>query len=170
MNESMIAEIKSFKAKRERLLGRLLNKTYRHLSDLASDFLRNLGYQNFRVGHIVALVHIEFEGTSVNKLAEGAGMTKQGMSKLIKELVTEGFVKVKKDPADARALIVNFTDKGIQAVCDWKKCTEHINLEFTKILGDEKLETLKDILLELVNHYEAKHNAKYLIGLDHKLI
>ena len=89
MKDELLEEIVAFKANKERLLGRLLNRSYRYMSDLAGDYLKGIGYENFRVGHIVALVHIELNGTSINKLAIAAGMTKQGMSKLIKELQTE---------------------------------------------------------------------------------
>ena len=156
MNEELLQEIAAFKANKERLLGRLLNRSYRYMSDLAGDFLKGIGYEDFRIGHIVALVHIELEGTSINKLAAGAGMTKQGMSKLIKELQTGGFVNVAKDQTDARALIVKHTEKGFEALLNWKVCTQHINQKFTEILGETKLELLKDIMVELVDDYE--HN------------
>jgi DNA-binding MarR family transcriptional regulator len=157
MDETLLAEVVAFKANKERLLGRLLNKSYRYMSDLAGDYLKGIGYENFRVGHIVALVHIELEGISINHLANAAGMTKQGMSKLIKELQTEGFVAVEKDQTDARALIVKYTEKGFQAMLDWKNCTQYINQKFTEVLGENKLDVLKDLLEELVQEYDHKY-------------
>ncbi|WP_238807005.1 MarR family winged helix-turn-helix transcriptional regulator [Emticicia aquatica] len=170
MNESILAEIAAFKANKERLLGRLLNRTYRYMSDLASDYLKGIGYENFRVGHIVALVQIELEGTSINKLASNAGMTKQGMSKLIKELQAEGFVLVEKDQADARALIVKHTEKGLQALLDWKSCTQFINQRFTEVLGDSKLEILKDLLHELVHEYDHKYLCSSKHAINHPML
>ncbi|WP_394994479.1 MarR family winged helix-turn-helix transcriptional regulator [Emticicia sp.] len=170
MEDELLKEIAAFKANKERLLGRLLNRTYRYMSDLAGDYLKGIGYENFRVGHIVALVHIELEGTSINKLATGAGMTKQGMSKLIKELQKEGFVKVEKDQTDARALIVKHTEKGFQAMLDWKNCTRHINQKFAEILGEDKLELFKDIMVELVYDYEHKFLNNSRDGINHPML
>jgi DNA-binding MarR family transcriptional regulator len=170
MKDELLEEIVAFKANKERLLGRLLNRSYRYMSDLAGDYLKGIGYENFRVGHIVALVHIELNGTSINKLAIAAGMTKQGMSKLIKELQTEGFVKVEKDQTDARALIVKHTEKGFQAMLDWKSCTQYINQKFTEVLGEDKLELFKDIMVELVYDYEHKYIPSSRNDLDHQML
>lgn len=155
MSEEILKEIATFKAKKERLMGRLLSKTYRYVSDLAGEYVQSLGYTNFRIGHIIALVHIDLNGTNINNLSQRACVTKQAMSKLIKELQTEGYVNVVKDQTDARALIVRHTEKGLQALLDWQKCMEHVNRKFTEIIGAEKLEQLKDILFELVSHYEG---------------
>ena len=170
MNEELLAEVAKMKANKARLMGKLLNRTYRYMSDLAGDYLKGIGYENFRVGHIVALVNIEVEGTSVNTLAASAGMTKQGMSKLVKELQEQGFVMVEKDPSDARALIVKYTEKGLRAMIDWRNCTDYINYKFGEVLGKNKLETLKDILGELVHEYENNYANSSKNPLNHPLM
>lgn len=170
MNEELLAEVAKMKANKTRLMGKLLNRTYRYMSDLAGDYLKGIGYDNFRVGHIVALVHIEVEGTSINTLAAAAGMTKQGMSKLIKELQEEGFVIGEKDPTDARALIVKYTEKGLQAMIDWRNCTNYINQKFGEVLGENKLETLKDLLGELVHEYENNYLSSSKNPLNHPMM
>jgi DNA-binding MarR family transcriptional regulator len=159
MESEKIEEIRQFKSNKGRLLGRLLNKSYRFMSEIAYDFLCQKGYPDFRVSHIVTLVNIDFEGTSVNTLAFRAGISKQAMSKIVKELTDAKYVFVEKDPSDARALVVQFTDRGYEALLAWKKCTEHIDQVFTNLLGSDKLEQVKDILGILVQHYEAyEHN------------
>lgn len=170
MNEELLAEVAKMKANKTRLMGKLLNRTYRYMSDLAGDYLKGIGYENFRVGHIVALVHIEVEGTSINTLAAAASMTKQGMSKLIKELQEEGFVVGEKDPTDARALIVKYTEKGLQAMIDWQNCTKYINQKFGNVLGESKLETLKDLLGELVHEYENNYLSSSKNPLNHPMM
>ena len=154
MNTEKKLEIQKFKDNKSRLLGRLLNKSYRYMSEVATDFLREQGFKDVRVGHIVALVHIEFEGDTVNTLAQRAGITKQGMSKIVKELVDGGYVISEKHPSDARSVMVKLTDRGYEALTLWKACTEHIDKKFTEILGSERLEQIKDILVVLVDHYE----------------
>lgn len=170
MNEELLAEVAKMKANKERLMGKLLNRTYRYMSDLAGDYLKGIGYENFRVGHIVALVNIEVEGTSINSLAANAGMTKQGMSKLIKELQEQEFVMVEKDPSDARALIVKYTEKGLQAMNDWRNCTDYINQKFGEVLGENKLEILKDLLGELVHEYENNYANSSKNPLNHPML
>lgn len=161
MESDKIVEIKTFKEGKKRLLGRLLNRSYRFMSEVASEFLRGKEYTDFRVGHIMALVHIDIEGVTVNTLALRAGITKQGMSKVIKELSDSGYVIVEKHPSDARSVIVKLTERGYDALLEWKRCTEFIDNKFTEVLGTERLEQLKDILGVLVDYYENESELRF---------
>ena len=162
MNEDKLIEIKQFKEHKSRLLGRLLKRSYYYYSGVAAEFLKGKGFEDFRVGHIIGLVHIELEGSTVNNMALTAGITKQGMSKVVKELSDYGYVFTEKHPTDARSILVKLTEKGMNAIMEWKHCTEYIDEKFTEILGSERLENLKDILNELVNYHEAlpEHNLE----------
>jgi DNA-binding MarR family transcriptional regulator len=155
MESDKIVEIKKFRENKNRLLGRLLKRSFRFMSEVASEFLKGKEYTDFRVGHIMALVHIDIEGVTVNTLALRAGITKQGMSKVIKELTDGGYVYVEKHPTDARSVMVKLTENGYDALLEWKRCAEHIDNQFAEVLGKERLEQLKDILGDLVDYYET---------------
>ena len=155
MDEDKLDKIRAFKGSKSRLLGRLLNRSYRYLSEVATDFLKGKGFADFRIGHIIGLVHIDLDGSTVNQMAYTAGISKQGMSKVVKELSDNGYVFTEKHPTDARSIVVKLTDKGIDALMEWKLCTEHIDKKFTEILGSERLEQVKDILSVLVEHFES---------------
>ena len=160
MESDKLREINAFKESKGRLLGRLLNKSYRYMSEVVTDFLKEKGYNDFRVGHIVALVHIEFEGDTVNTLANRAGITKQGMSKIVKELVEGEYVVSEKHPSDARSVVIKLTNRGYDALTHWKDCTEHVDRKFTEILGSERLEQVKEILGVLVDYYEKQEDTE----------
>ncbi len=153
-HEPLPTAIATFKSNKNRLLGRLLNKSYRYMRALASEYLRERGYGTLRVGHIVALVNIDAEGSNINHLALAAGMTKQAMSKIIKELQSEEYLIVEKDKNDARALIVKYTPKGLQALSDLNVCMNLVHKQFGEILGEETFELLMNILSNLVEDYE----------------
>ncbi|MEA5257550.1 MarR family transcriptional regulator [Arcicella aquatica] len=152
--DNKLLELNEFKEAKNRHLGRLISKSQRIVRALASEFLQAKGYTNFRVGHMVALIHIDLEGSNINNLAHLAGVTKQAMSKLVKELQDEGFVTIEKHPSDARTLIVKLSDRGINTMLHWKECTINIENKFSEIIGTEKVEQLKDILSVIVNNYE----------------
>ena len=152
--DNKLSELNEFKENKNRHLGRLIAKSHRIVRELAGEFLQAKGYTNFRVGHMVALIHIDLEGSNINNLAHLAGVTKQAMSKLVKELQDEGFVTIEKHPSDARTLIVKLSDRGINTMLHWKECTNNIESKFSEIIGSEKVEQLKDTLSTIVANYE----------------
>ncbi len=156
MNESLKTRLIDFKSQKNRLMGRLLSKSFRFLSDLASEQLREKGYDTFRLGHLISLIHIDVDGSTINELAAMAGITKQAVSKIVRELQDAGYVQTEKHPGDARSVVVTISDKGAQFMLDWKECTVVIDERFRAILGAERLDLLKDLLFELVDYYETQ--------------
>ncbi|MES2517644.1 MAG: MarR family winged helix-turn-helix transcriptional regulator [Bacteroidota bacterium] len=154
MSNLKIEELNSFKQGKDRQLGRLLTKSHRFIRAIAGEFLRSKGYVNFRVGHMVALIHIDLQGSSINTLAHLAGVTKQAMSKLVKELQDEGYVTTEKHQNDARIMVVKLSEKGVDCMLDWKECSAMIEEKIMGIIDRDKLEQLKDILFSLANYYE----------------
>lgn len=159
MNEDKLSELYLFKQDKDRHIGRLVSKTQRFVREIASEFLQTKGYTNFRVGHMVALIHIDLEGSNINNLAHLAGVTKQAMSKLVKELQDEGYVTIEKHPHDARTLIVKLSDKGVNTMLDWKECTKKIEMTFTDLIGGEQLEQLINVLSKITTYYELNSNC-----------
>ncbi|PWK29285.1 DNA-binding MarR family transcriptional regulator [Arcicella aurantiaca] len=154
MTNHKLEQLNIFKENKHRQLGRLLTKSHRFFRELAGEFLRSKGYVNFRVGHMVALIHIDLQGSSINTLANLAGVTKQAMSKLVKELQDEGYITTEKDPNDARTVLVKLSDKGVDCILDWKECSIVIENRINEIIGTEKLEQLREILSLLSDNYE----------------
>lgn len=181
MEAVMKAQLADFKAQKNRMMGRLLSRSFRFLSELAGDILREKGYESFRIGHLISLVHIDLDGSTINELAARGGITKQAVSKIVKELQEEGYVETERHPGDARSVVVRITDKGARFMLDWKDGADRIDAEFTKILGAERLDTLKDLLFELVNHHETQcgsneqrdllnRKSPWLDGLNNKTV
>lgn len=158
MNSTLKEQVLGFKAQKDRMMGRLLSKSFRFLSELAGDYLREKGYESFRIGHLISLMHIDLEGSTINELAARAGITKQAVSKIVKELQEAGYVETVKHPGDARSVVVYISEKGGQFMVDWWECVRRIDGAFSEILGTERLDLLKDLLFELVNHYETQMN------------
>ncbi len=163
MEKQILAEIASFRENRHRFLGKLFSKSYRYMKALAAEYFSKLGYQNLRVGYVMTLVHIDADAVNINYLAQKTGMTKQGMSKMVKEMQAAGYLTVNKDASDARALAVSLTKEGLKVIHDWKNCSDYLQAHFTEILGAEKLEQLTDLLEILVNHADM---VKSELNLD----
>ena len=104
---------------------------------------------------------ITLEQASAKALAAKAGVSKQAMSKAVKELQEMSFVKVEKHPKDARSIKVKVTAGGIDFLYAWKNCVIFIEGEFASIIGEQKVTQLKEILGEVVDFYDQSHRDNF---------
>ena len=82
-------------------------------------------------------------------LAERTGLSKQAVQQLVDDLVAAGILVRTPDPADKRARIVRYTDKGLAAMADGNRIKLRIEAEFADQLGARDLARLKEILSKL---------------------
>ncbi len=156
MDKELKKRLEEFKVHRNRIMGRLLSRAFRIVVDVSSQKLTESGYESYRLGHLVLMVHIDLEGSTINELAAVLGITKQAVSKIVKELQEQGYVETEKHPDDARSVLVKITNKGARFTLEWQSCTKVVDQKFEEILGSERLELLKDILLDLADYHENK--------------
>jgi len=135
-------------------LSRLLVRSYRIVKTMNSSFLESLGYHQVKIGHIMLMMNLSEDGSTSMELARRVQISKQAMSKLVNELAQKNFLEVIKHPEDHRATIVKSTSKGNNFLKDLDFCRRHVESEFVHVIGQEKLENLKDILYIMVKHFE----------------
>ena len=88
-------------------------------------------------------------GTRLTELAEQAQITKQSAGFLVDQLERTGYVERVPDPADARARLVRFTEKGLECVKVARKVERQILREWRQHLGPERMAALQDALNSL---------------------
>ncbi|CAM3689249.1 MarR family winged helix-turn-helix transcriptional regulator [Aquirufa aurantiipilula] len=135
-------------------LSRLLVKSYRIVQSMNGTFLRSLGYANFKIGHIIVLMNLAEQGVTTTDLAKKAKVSKQAMSKLVNELIQEGYLISHNHPQDLRSSLLFCTEKGNQFLEDLMKSRAHIEQKFAEIIGQERLLELNQLLSEIVSHYD----------------
>ncbi len=87
-------------------VGRLINKN--GLAAARDTF--NL--PNLKQSHLDLFPYIDFEGTNVSEIAKRKGVSKQSVSKLVKEMVHIKMLFMKSDPEDSRSKLVFFKTSG----------------------------------------------------------
>ena len=91
---------------------RLLGLATRQLATDLNDKLIEAGVTDHRDSWNNVMPHIPVSGIRLTELAARAGMTKQAMAELVAEIERRGYIRRTTDPADRRAKIIEFTDKG----------------------------------------------------------
>jgi len=103
------------------------------------------------------IMNIKPEGTNNNELAAVAKISKQGMSKVVKDLLLKGYIETKIDPSDKRSTIILLTDKGKRFVIQARHCVKTLTTEYQNLLGRREYEHMIDNLMKIIE-YNGKHH------------
>jgi len=85
--------------------------------------------------HTALITNLDAEGTRLTTLAERAGMSKQSMGQLARELERRGYVSRKIDPTDKRAFLIRFTNRGRWLLADARSAKDELEAEYAALLG-----------------------------------
>ena len=115
----------------------------RHTAQLmVADLIERLtaaGYRDLSAAMHPVFENIDREGTRLTDLAARADMTHQSMGELIDTLEQRGYVERRPDPADGRARLVCFTNKGRQMARTALREIDAIEAEWTRSWTDAGL-------------------------------
>lgn len=132
-------------------IGRLLNLAMRDFQTRCAEKLHARGYTQLSATHLTILSYIEPAGSRIVTLAERAGMTKQSMGDLIRELETQGYVERSPDPSDKRAVIIKMAQDNGSFMSDAFAIMAEIQAEYAAALGGNGLDDLRGLLKSLLN-------------------
>ncbi len=132
-------------------IGRLLSLAMRDFQTRCAEKLHARGYTQLSATHLTILSYIEPTGTRIVTLAERAGMTKQSMGDLIRELEAQGYVERSLDPNDKRAFIIKMAQNNGSFMTDAFAIMAEIQAEYAAALGGSGLDDLRRLLKLLLN-------------------
>jgi len=93
-------------------------------------------------------------GTRLVALAERAGVTKQAIGPVVRELEDLGYVSTAPDPSDGRAKLVIFTRAGRQVIDEAQPIINRIERSIRKELTGPGFTTLIDLLNTLLAGFD----------------
>lgn len=136
-------------------IGRLLQLALRDFQTRCAEKLHARGYTQLSATHLTILSYIDPAGTRIVTLADRAGMTKQSMGDLVKELETQGYVERSPDPHDKRAVIIKMVESNTSFLADAYNIIAEIQSEYAAALGSGGAEQLRGLLKILLNRNAA---------------
>lgn len=122
----------------------------RHVAAALQEHLVAAGFHDHRLAHHTVMAHVTYEGLRLTELAERAGVTKQAMSELVTDLVKLGYLQTKPDPADGRAKLITFADRGQRAVEVAREAFDTIDRLLEKQITQNGLRRLRRSLVEVL--------------------
>lgn len=150
---------RSFEAKKSASVGQLLFKAARLFNEEAVERVAARGAVKLRTSHTLLFPHLDVEkGIRATVLADRLGITKQAVSKLLKELESSGVVERVRDPADARAQLVRITAAGRQGMLDGLEELKRLEAELAGEIGILRMADLHEGLAAMLAALEARQN------------
>lgn len=139
-------------------MGKLLLRAARDFSELVGMQLKARGHLGLRLRHADLIANLDFEGTRITTLAERAGMTKQSMGPLVRELEQCGYLQCSTDTSDRRAVLVRLSPEGEQLLRDVQESIHEIEARYDQVVGETEMQRLRYSLATLVLDVEKKNS------------
>lgn len=123
------------------------------------EFLRENGIEDVTPTEVKVLYMVGLSNTkSMSEIASKLKVTKSTLSIAINSLVKKGYVIRTRHKQDRRVIIVYLTDKSIQAVKLYGKFYFELLKSLIKVIENEKVEVLREILMKLNMILEINDN------------
>ncbi len=112
MKQDLLSTLENHQEFQKINLVRVLRQSVRLITHQISKNLIKHGHPNLSARHLNVFENLTAGDNNIVTLANRAGISKQAMSKLVKEIAAEGYVDVVTDKRDSRLQIVKLTEKG----------------------------------------------------------
>ena len=138
-------------------IARLLLRAVRSVQASYIERLQQRGHPGLRTGHIPVLAGLNPEtnprsraGTRITDLANRAGMTRQMMGRLVRELESLGYLTTAAHPEDLRAVVVTMTERGNAIRAEAAEVIAELEADYAVLLKDPELAALKGALQAII--------------------
>ncbi len=114
------------------------------------------GYNDVRAEHLAVLQYPGPNRERPSTLAARAGMSRQAINHLLRQLERGGYLERSSDPADRNARVIHLTPRGEALMDHIRANVAALEREWANDLGTQRFEQLRAIVTEL----RAKRQAR----------
>ena len=110
------------------------------------------------------LESLDLKGSRITEIARRAGLAKQTVGPLVRELSELGFLEIESDPEDGRAKRVRFSDRGLRQVTVGLEAIDAVVDSYTQVLGEQFMWHLQSSLLMFLECFERRETESQTGG------
>ena len=114
------------------------------------------GYTEVKYAHNAVFGFLGEAGARASEMAERAGMTRQSMGEIIRDLVDLGVLEMRPDPTDRRAKVVFYTPKGLALTTGGHEYIVGLEKRFAEEFGAEQYQQLRAALVRITELVSAR--------------
>lgn len=112
------------------------------------------GHPELKPAHNSVFGTLQREGSRAADMAARAGITRQSMGEVIRDMVNLGILEMREDPEDRRAKLVTYSDHGSWVAKDGYEHLAELEERFVEEFGEAEYNTTRDVLTRLVTLLE----------------
>jgi DNA-binding MarR family transcriptional regulator len=128
----------------------LVDRANRALQNHMVEAAHRRGHPEIKHAHNAVFATLLEEGTRATDMAARAGITRQSMGEVIRELVDLGILEMKPDPDDRRAKLVTYSEAGLEFAREGNQHLIDLEKRFVEEFGAEEYELVRTFLERLV--------------------
>jgi DNA-binding MarR family transcriptional regulator len=147
--EELEKELAGYLKHKERNFARILTSLKRLFDRWAMERLTKEVHPGMKVGFMPFLMHIGVNGTTSGILAQHLLVTKQAMSKTLKELQELGLIDIRPNPNDARSQLIFLSDFGLDTVVKSRRSIGDLTARYMELIGEEQFQQCMSTLLQI---------------------
>lgn len=136
----------------------ILKSTWLAVSKMYSELAQD--YDATAVQALTLLKIDPREGTRSTNLGPKMAIEPTSLTRIIKLLEDNGYIYKEKTTADKREVIIKLTDKGLNSRNLSKEVVLNFNRTVMERIPEEKLETFKDVMTEILQIANELNNKK----------
>lgn len=107
------------------------------------------GFPELKHSHNSVFGFLSSQGSHASDMAARAGVTRQSMGEIVRDLVSLGIVEMTTDPDDRRAKLVTYTRYGLKSARAGYQHIIELEKQFAEEFGDKQYEIVRDVLERL---------------------
>lgn len=145
--------LERFDRLRQENLARLLVRAFDMMEGEVLDRMAEEGLRLKRTW-LPVLRNVNLAGSQITEIADAAGLAKQTVGPLVRELSEEGILRIDPDPGDGRAKLVRYTVAGAEGLKKGVRALQSVEREYAEAVGPERYQELRRTLMDLLAEFE----------------
>ena len=125
-------------------LGKLLLQISKMYNSDANQLLNSRGHDGLSLAHTALVFNLETGGTKCTTVTKRAGIKRQSMAELARDLEEREYIKQVVDPNDKRAQLFLFTKLGLKFQKDAQDVIKMLEKKYEKMLGSDVVSKIRE--------------------------
>lgn len=107
------------------------------------------GFPELKHSHNSVFGFLSTQGSHASDMAARAGVTRQSMGEIVRDLVSLGIVEMMTDPDDRRAKLVTYTDYGLRVARAGRQHIVDVEERLAAELGADEYARVREALIRI---------------------